>query len=80
MPVWIGLLLAPMGRVAVAKMLVLPCLLYMFTVLPVVPPRALFTDLPALISDLIWGKERKRVSIVTLQRPMVEGGLGIPDF
>ena len=42
---WIGLPLSPMGRVAVAKMLILPRLLYIFTALPFMPPRTFFKDL-----------------------------------
>ena len=32
------------------------------------------------MSDLTWGRERKRVAIVTLQRPIDGGGLGLPDL
>ena len=77
---WVRLPLSPRGKVAVVKMLVLPRLLYLFTVLPVLPTKACFRGLRTLVSDLVWGTGRKRVSVVTLQRPLMEGDLGVPTW
>lgn len=46
---WKNLLLAPIGRVALAKMIIVPQLLYYFANLPVIPPKAFFRDLDSLL-------------------------------
>ena len=61
-------------------MLVLPRLLYYFSALPRPLPKRLFTELNTLLGELIWSPNRHRVSLTKLFTPMIEGGLGAPNF
>lgn len=67
---WKDLPLAPIGKIAVAKMILVPRLLYFFVNLLVVPPRSFFRELDALLVTLIWGSGRRRIALTKLQLPM----------
>lgn len=77
---WTSLPLSTMGGVAISKMVVLPRLLYYFINLPVFIPLRIFTVLNTLLTTLIWGNQRKRISLSKLQLETHRGGLGAPDF
>ncbi|KAJ1118913.1 hypothetical protein NDU88_007100 [Pleurodeles waltl] len=59
MAFWQTLPLSVAGRVAILKMVVLPRLLYHFTVLPVRIPNPIFAELESIIIAFIWGSGRK---------------------
>lgn len=73
---WKTLPLAPIGRVALAKMIMVPRLLYHFANLPVIPPRPFFKGLDTLLTELIWGGKRHRVALHTLYLPTDWVGIG----
>ena len=77
---WTSLPLAPIGRIAISKMLILPRFLYYFSALPVLLPKRFFSDLHKLLGELIWGPNRHRLSLAKLQIPMVQGGLAAPNY
>lgn len=77
---WRQLPLAPIGKIAIAKMIMVPRLLYHFTNLPVIPPRSFFNELDELLRSLIWGSGRRRIALSKLQLPTTKGGMGAPSF
>lgn len=77
---WRTLPLAPIGRVALSKMIMVPRLLYYLANIPVIPPRSFFQELNSLLISLIWRKGRCRVALSTLQLPRDKGGMGAPSF
>ncbi|KAJ1197802.1 hypothetical protein NDU88_001650 [Pleurodeles waltl] len=80
LPFWCSLPLSPMGRVAIAKMIVLPRLLYYFMSLPLALPSSFFRLLNSLLTDLIWGNGRKRIALTRVLQPLRVGGMGAPKF
>ena len=72
---WRALPLSAMGRVALAKMVSLPRLLYFFVTLPVVVDKAIFQELNTMLSDLIWNRGRRRMALTKLKLP-ADGGNG----
>ncbi|KAJ1211073.1 hypothetical protein NDU88_006435 [Pleurodeles waltl] len=80
LPFWGSLPLSPMGRVAIAKILILPRFLCYFAVLPVALPRSFFKPQQSIVTEILWGKDRYCVALTTTQYPQVNGGLGMPNF
>mgnify|MGYP002805142140 CR=1 FL=1 len=74
------LLLSMAGMAVLSKMIMLSRLLYFVTNLPTIIPRTVFQDLDTLLTELIWGKGRRRVALEKLQLPANEGGMGVPNF
>ena len=56
---WRALPLSAVGRVAFAKMISLPCLLYLFVTLPVVVGGPIIWELDCMLTDLIWGRAQE---------------------
>ena len=52
---WTRLNLSSMGRLALAKMVALPRLLYFFATVPCPVPRGMFRELNSRLKNLIWG-------------------------
>ena len=52
---WVKLSLSLMGRVAVAKMLILPGKLYYFAALQTKLSATFFKDIHSVLAGLIWG-------------------------
>lgn len=77
---WTSLPLSVAGRVTISKMVMLPMLLYYFTNLPIIIPTHIFKMLNTMLTELIWGRDRRRVGLAKLQLSIDRGGLGVPDF
>ncbi|KAJ1136101.1 hypothetical protein NDU88_002519 [Pleurodeles waltl] len=77
---WNKLPLSPLGKVAIANMLILPRLLYYFEALPITIPKSFFIGLNSILLQLVWGEGRRRVALTTLHHPVAMGGLGAPNF
>ena len=69
-----------MGRLALAKMIALPRLLYFLSTIPMVVPKKTFKDLNSRLEDFIWGGAHHRNALTTLFRPMGLGCLAAPDY
>ncbi|XP_069076674.1 uncharacterized protein [Pleurodeles waltl] len=69
-----------MGRVALAKIIILARLLYFFSALPLVLSKTIFAPLSNLLTDLIWGGGRRRVSLAKTHLPLEKGRMGVPQF
>ena len=46
------------GRISILKMTILPNTIYRFSVIPIILPMAVFTELEQKISQFIWKHER----------------------
>ena len=69
-----------MGRVAIAKMVILPRCMYGFQHSFDKIPRMIFKQLNSTITSLIWAGKRCRVARSTLFLPLTQGGLAVPDL
>ena len=65
---WRILLLATAGPIALAKMVVLPRMLYYYANLPFIIPKCHFKELDELMLDLVWSGRRPRMAFATLKR------------
>lgn len=54
---WINLLLNLIGQIASIKMKVLPCVMYLFSMLPVTPPEKWFKSLDSIVTQFYWKKK-----------------------
>lgn len=77
---WITLPLSLAGRVAIAKMVVLPTLLYFFTKMPLPHTYCFKKRLRSNMIELAWAGKQPRVAWEVLTLPFEQGGLGAPDF
>ena len=72
--------LSLMGRVALAKMVVLPRCLYVLQGTIYEIPQTYFTTLDKLLTQLLWAGKRVRVGLSTLKRTWEKGGMEVPDL
>uniref|UniRef100_A0A669D9D9 Reverse transcriptase zinc-binding domain-containing protein n=1 Tax=Oreochromis niloticus TaxID=8128 RepID=A0A669D9D9_ORENI len=69
-----------MGRVAAIKMMVLPKINYLFSMIPTKPPQDWFRSLDSYMSKFLWKNKPPRISLKTLQKTKDKGGLELPNF
>lgn len=77
---WSTLPLSLAGRIAVAKMVVLPKFLYIFANVPLIYIQEFFHKLRPLMIPLVWVGGQARVSWEILTLPQSQGGLDAPDL
>lgn len=77
---WSKLPLSLAGRIALAKMVILPKFLYMFVNVPLMLTTSFFDKLKSLLTTLIWAGGQARVSWELLTLPTRQGGMGAPDM
>uniref|UniRef100_A0A3Q1EEL5 Reverse transcriptase domain-containing protein n=1 Tax=Acanthochromis polyacanthus TaxID=80966 RepID=A0A3Q1EEL5_9TELE len=77
---WTALPLSLLGRVNLFKMTILPRLLYPFQMIPALLTRKSLSVLNSSLSSFLWKNKRARLKLAVLQRPLEEGGLGVPDI
>lgn len=77
---WKTLSLAISGRVALVKMVVLPRLLYYFTILSIIISPPFFRKWEGIIRDCVWGMSRHRVSLGKLYLSTDQGRIAVPNF
>lgn len=75
---WSRLPLSLAGRIAIAKMIILPKFLYLFINLPLT--QAFFKTMRSLLVSLVWAGKQASVSWELLTLPLSQGGLGAPDI
>lgn len=68
------------GRVSVIKMNILPRLNFLFSMLPLPPPPNMFKELDAICRNFLWKGKRPSISLSTLLRPKMLGGIALPNF
>ncbi|KAF7253859.1 LINE-1 retrotransposable element ORF2 protein, partial [Varanus komodoensis] len=77
---WANLQVSLLGRIALAKMNILPKLLFLFQVIPIKIDRNFFDDLNFQISRFMWRKKKPRIKLKILQEAKENGGFGLPDW
>ena len=68
------------GRINVAKMILIPKIIYKFQMLPIYLPPPYVKILNSLIMNYIWNNKKHRISAQTLKRAKDKGGLAVPDI
>lgn len=48
--------------------------------LPLSPPPGYFKEINSILSQFIWTGNRPRIKLITLQHPILSGGLAVPNF
>jgi len=77
---WMTLPLSWLGRVALIKMNVLPCLLYPMQMIPILMSNKVIKELNGWLNSFIWSKRKPRLKLSKLQLPGAKGGLDLPNF
>ena len=77
---WKRLPLSPMGRLALAKMIALPRLLYYLSTIPMVVPTKIFKERNTWLAHFVWDDMRHCVALSTFFYPPEMGGLAAPDY
>lgn len=77
---WRILPLSMVGRNIAIKMLALSRFLYLFQNLPLFLTSKFFKQLDSIILPFLWGYKLPRISKAHLQKPVKEGGFGLPIF
>lgn len=77
---WRTLPLSMAGRIALAKMIVLPKLLYLFVNLPIPLPKCFLARLRSLMIELVWAGHQPRIKGEILTLPLEQGGMAAPDL
>lgn len=77
---WRTLLLTPVGRVNLLKIVFLSKFLYFFHKTPSHIPRSFFRRLEGVLTSFIWARKPPRVAKRTLYLPLSGGGLALLNF
>ena len=77
---WRNLPLSLLGKIATIKMMVLPKVNYLFSMIPHQPSNQWFKTLNSCISTFLWSDKPPRISLKTLQKTKGAGGLELPNF
>lgn len=77
---WTTLPISLMRRVATIKMMVLPKINYLFSMLPTKPSAVWFRSLDSKISNFLWKNKPPQISLKTLQKAKYCGCLELPNF
>uniref|UniRef100_A0A3Q2ZER1 Reverse transcriptase domain-containing protein n=1 Tax=Kryptolebias marmoratus TaxID=37003 RepID=A0A3Q2ZER1_KRYMA len=77
---WKSLPISLMGRVASVKMMILPRINYLFSMIPNKPSTKWFKSLDSFISKFLWKSKTPRISLNALQKSKDTGGLELPNF
>ena len=77
---WKLLPISLIGRVNIIKMVVLPKFLYLFQNVPIFLTASFFKTIDSIILPFIWSYKSFRISKIHLQKPVADGGLGLPVF
>ncbi|KAJ1142571.1 hypothetical protein NDU88_008885 [Pleurodeles waltl] len=77
---WHPLPLLLIGRIAIAKMIVLPKILYLFVNLPLVLAACFLKHLRSAMIRLVWAGRQPKIAWEKLTLPFELGGLAAPDM
>ncbi len=77
---WSPLHLSLWGKANVIKMNCIPKLNYLLQSLPIYIPLKYFKQFDRLCNIFLWSSKRPRLNLRKLQRPVDQGGLGIPNL
>lgn len=67
------------GRISIIKMMVLPLILFLSSMLPLNPPMGYWNKLHSLVGKFIWNNKKPTINLTTLQREK-SCVVSVPDF
>uniref|UniRef100_A0A8C5HQA3 Reverse transcriptase domain-containing protein n=1 Tax=Gouania willdenowi TaxID=441366 RepID=A0A8C5HQA3_GOUWI len=77
---WNNLPISLLGRIASVKMKILPKINYLFSMIPLKPPKQWFQRLDSTTTKFYTRNKKPKISLSTLQKNKDEGGLEAPNF
>ena len=77
---WISLPMSIQARISIIKMIILPRINFVSSMVPLPPPSDYWSKLQSAVSKFIWKRKKPCLKMSILQRRREDGGLSVPDF